>query len=182
MTFTISAYYPQLISTIIIILLYFLAKFIIQQIINRVSEVSELAQKRKRLIIRYFDILLTFICIFIIFAIWGVKPENIYLTISSVFAIIGVAMFAQWSILSNITAGVIIFFSFPFRIGDTIRIQDKDFPLEAEIEDIKTFHTLLVTEEGERISYPNNLLLQKGIVIVNKKNKSENKNNSEPKI
>jgi hypothetical protein len=28
-----------------------------------------------------------------------------------------VYMFAQWSILSNITSGIILFFSFPFKIG-----------------------------------------------------------------
>lgn len=164
----IHEYYPQIISTIILTGLYFLAKFITKVIINRVSEVSENANRRKRLINRYFDTLTTMICLLILFAIWGVKTENIYVVLSSTFAIIGVAMFAQWSILSNITAGVILFFSFPFKIGDAIRIQDKDFPVEAEIEDIKTFHTLLITREGERISYPNNLLLQKGIVIINR--------------
>ena len=50
---------------------------------------------------------------------------------------------------------------------------DKDFPVEAEIEDIKSFYTLLRTTDGEEISYPNNLLLQKGIVIVPTKPKEE---------
>jgi hypothetical protein len=60
----------------------------------------------------------------------------------------GVAMFAQWSILSNITSGIILFF-FPFKIGDVIRIHDKDFPIEAEIEDIRAFHVALKTKDGE---------------------------------
>jgi hypothetical protein len=62
-------------------------------------------------------------------------------------------MFATWSILSNITAGVILFFFFPFRIGDTIKIHDKDFPIEAEIDDINAFHVFLITAEGEKITY-----------------------------
>jgi len=70
-------------------------------------------------------------------------------------------MFAQWSILSNITSGIILFFFFPFRIGDIIQVHDKDFPIKAEIEDIKAFHIYLKTDKGERITYPNNLLLQK---------------------
>ena len=86
--------------------------------------------------------------------------------VTSILTVIGVAFFAQWSILSNITAGIIVFFSSPFRIGDTIKILDKDYPIEAKIIDIKSFYTLLKTEEGEQISLPNNLLLQKGIVIV----------------
>jgi small-conductance mechanosensitive channel len=63
-------------------------------------------------------------------------------------------MFAQWSILSNITSGI-LFFSFPFKI-DIIRIHDKDFPIVAEIEDIRAFHVALKTKEGEMIIYPNN--------------------------
>ena len=75
-------------------------------------------------------------------------------------------MFAQWSILSNVTAGIILFFNFPFKIGDVIHIHDKDFPVEGEIIDITAFHALLKTKSGERVTYPNNLLMQKGITIV----------------
>ena len=98
--------------------------------------------------------------------IWGVDTKDIFITVSSIATVIGVAMFAQWSILSNITSGMILFFSFPFRIGDTIKIHDKDFPIEAEIEDISAFHVNLKTKEGEKIIFPNNLLLQKGISIM----------------
>jgi hypothetical protein len=43
---------------------------------------------------------------------------------------------------------------------------DKDFPLEAEIKDINSFYTLLKTATGEKVSLPNNLLLQKAVVII----------------
>jgi small-conductance mechanosensitive channel len=90
------------------------------------------------------------------------------LIFSSVFAVIGVALFAIWSILSNITSGVILFFSFPYKIGDKIKIHDKDLPIEAIIEDIKAFHLHLRTLEGELITYPNNLILQKAVSLVEK--------------
>jgi small-conductance mechanosensitive channel len=92
--------------------------------------------------------------------IWGVQ-EGYYIAISSITTVVGVAMFAQWSILSNITSGIILFFSFPFKIGDIIRIHDKDFPIVAEIEDIRAFHVALKTKEGEMIIYPNNLLFKR---------------------
>ena len=41
--------------------------------------------------------------------------------------------------------------------------------VQAEIEDIKAFHIYLKTDKGERITYPNNLLLQKGISIIKQK-------------
>lgn len=89
------------------------------------------------------------------------------------FTIVGVAAFAQWSLLSNITAGIILFFSFPFKIGDHIKILDKDFPISGEIIDIKAFYILIKTDENETVTYPNNLLMQKGISVLN--NHSEEK-------
>ncbi|HUH25877.1 MAG TPA: mechanosensitive ion channel domain-containing protein [Flavobacterium sp.] len=105
-----------------------------------------------------------FALFFIIF--WGVDTDKLLSFFGAAMTFIGVALFAQWSVLSNFTAGMIMFFAFPFKIGDRIRIHDKDFPIEAEIDDIKAFHTILITEEGERISYPNNLFLQKSVVVL----------------
>lgn len=62
---------------------------------------------------------------------------------------------------------LLFFFSYPFKIGDKIKIIDKEFPIEGEIEDIKAFYILLKNNEGEIITFPNNLLMQKGISIVN---------------
>ncbi len=166
-------YYREIIITAITILLYFPTKKTVAYIIRTFSSKEDRRDSRVRLVIRLFNTLILFIFLVLVLTIWGVKPENFMLTITSVFTVIGVAMFAQWSLLSNITAGILLFFSFPFRIGDTIRIQDKDFPIEAEILDIKAFCTILLTVEKERISYPNSLLLQKGIVIIDK-NKDQN--------
>jgi small-conductance mechanosensitive channel len=90
------------------------------------------------------------------------------LILSSAFAVIGVALFASWSILSNITAGVILFFSFPFKIGDHIRIFDKELEGVNEfwIEDIKAYHVHLRTPSGELVTYPNNLFLQKAVTLL----------------
>ncbi len=161
-------YFFNIVISIIALLVYFIAKQVIAIIIKSFSKKSDLKEGRTKIVIRYFNLLLLVLFFVFIFTVWGVQKDNIMLTLTSVFTVIGVAMFAQWSLLSNITAGILLFFSFPFRVGDIIRIQDKDFPNEAKIIDIKAFYVLLTTKEGELISYPNNLLLQKGIVILNK--------------
>ncbi|MDR2914305.1 MAG: mechanosensitive ion channel family protein, partial [Tannerella sp.] len=114
---------------------------------------------------RILSILLNITFLFMIAIIWGVNPNNLLLSLSSIFAIIGVAMFAQWSMLSNITAGLIMFFTAPFRIGDRIHIIDKDFPIIATIESIQTFYTHIRTDDNELIVMPNNLFLQKIVSI-----------------
>ena len=125
-------------------------------------------EHRTNLVVKYIHILIGLLALVAAIIIWGVQKDDIFLTLSSVTTVVGVAMFAQWSILSNITSGIILFFFFPFRIGDVIQVHDKDFPIQAEIEDIKAFHVYLKTDKGEYITYPNNLLLQKGISIIRK--------------
>jgi len=166
MHFNISSFYPQIITTIIVLIIISILKILSRKIIKKVSEVSEKTVTRRRVIIKYIDWMLYTILIIMVFAIWGIDTKAAATYFVSTFAFIGVALFAQWSVLSNITAGIIIFFSFPYKIGDTIKIEDKDFPIVAEIDDIKTFHTILVTSEGEKITYPNNLFLQKAVIIV----------------
>lgn len=162
----LSLYSVQLITTGIFFLAIIISRVIITGLIKRYARVTHILETRINLIIKYVSILFTIIAVAGIIVIWGVQTQNIITTLSAVITVIGVALFATWSILSNITSGIILLFSFPFKIGDFIRVHDKDFPIEAEIIDIRAFHTLLKTAEGERISYPNNLLLQKGVSII----------------
>jgi small-conductance mechanosensitive channel len=156
----------QIIYTIIVILVLFIIQKILKKAAQRIGHQSDLHITRIRLMFKYINILITIIAIFLLALTWGYGAEDLVIIFSSVFAIIGVAMFAIWSILSNITAGIILFFSFPYKIGSRIKIHDKDLPVEAVIEDIKAFHLHLRTLEGELITYPNNLILQKAVSLI----------------
>ncbi len=158
----------EFIATVIVLVAVFILRFIVAKLIRRYAKSSEIIEHRTNLVIKYIHLLINIIATIALIVIWGVDKDQILLTVSSITTVVGVAMFAQWSILSNVTAGVILFFFFPFKIGDTIKIHDKDFPIQAEIEDISAFHVNLKTSDGERITYPNNLLLQKGISIISK--------------
>lgn len=158
--------YTSVIGTIITLGVFAVLSLIIKRLTKGYARASHLSEHRTNMISKYIDIFMVALLCIIIVAIWGIKTTQLFAFITGTLTVIGVAFFAQWSILSNITSGMILFFSFPYRIGDFIRIHDKDFPIEAQIEDIKTFHTILRTREGELITYPNNLLLQKGVSIV----------------
>lgn len=162
----LSLHRNELLYSAIAIVLLLLLKFVLFKIIRKVGKISNYNEGRTSLILRYANFAIFCTGIVALSIIWNVKFQDLGIFLSSIFAVIGVALFAQWSILSNITAGVILFFTFPFKIGDRIQIQDKDFPTEALIEDIKAFHLLLRTDEGELITYPNNLFLQKGVKVM----------------
>lgn len=156
----------QIIQTGAHILLFVILRWVLIKLVKRFAKKSEKVEHRTGLIIKYIDLLTIFLLLLGIFLIWGVEFKDLGLVMSSVFAVIGVALFAQWSILSNITSGVIMFFTFPYKIGDYIKVHDKEFPYEGIIEDIKTFHLIVKTTEGELITYPNSLMLQKGVSVI----------------
>ena len=158
--------YTQILITLITSGVFIIIGYIIKKLVKSYALSAHLSEHRTNLIAKYINFFMMTLYIVIIFAVWGINSDDLLTFLTTTLTIIGVAFFAQWSILSNITSGIILFFSFPFRIGDVIKVHDKDFPIEAQIEDIKAFHTILKTRDGEIITYPNNLLLQKGVSIV----------------
>ena len=149
-----------------------LLRVITTKLVRRYARLSQTVERRTNLVIKYLHLLINILLVVALIIIWGVDAKDIIIAVSSLATIVGVAMVAQWSILSNITSGIILFFSYPFKIGDTIHIHDKDFPVIAEIEDIGAFYISMINKEGELVIYPNNLLLQKGISIINSDFKS----------
>jgi small-conductance mechanosensitive channel len=165
----IEDYFLQIVASAVIVLLLIIAKYIAKKLIKRYAKLLNKSELRALQMKHIMNILLNIVFVFIIAIIWGLDPRNLLLGLSSVFAVIGVAMFAQWSILSNITAGIIMFFSAPYSVGDRIHLIDKELPIKATIENIQTFYTHIRTDENELIVIPNNLFLQKIVSVVEEK-------------
>ncbi len=104
-----------------------------------------------------FFIVLTGITLFI----WGVDQDQLVYFTTSLLTVVGIAFFAQWSIISNITSTLIIYFNHPVRVGDAITVLDKDYQIEGRITDISIFFLTLKTDEGEEITMPSNVFMQK---------------------
>ena len=170
----IAIYQQEILVTAIALLVLLILKYLSTKAIRKIGRISDLNKARTRLIIKYVSAGLFAIGVGALIFIWNVKFKDLGLLVSSVFAVIGVALFATWSILSNITAGIILFFSFPFKIGDRIKILDGEFAEEADIMDIRAFHLYLKRDNGELVTYPNNLLLQKGVALIAKNISSDN--------
>lgn len=139
---------------------------VFKRLLAKVAVRKDVHPKRVFYIEKVFEILFVVTALLVIAFIWSVDIKGVSVFASSVFAIIGVAMFAQWSILSNVTASIIIFFTFPARVGDRVRIVDGDDTVEGTIREIALFQTELVDAQGDTVLYPNNLLLQKPVVRI----------------
>ncbi|WP_019529191.1 mechanosensitive ion channel domain-containing protein [Dasania marina] len=103
----------------------------------------------------------------IVAATLGVGFADVDIFVSSVFAVIGIALFAQWSILSNLTASVIIFFFFPYKVGDEIIIWDKDREkcVGGVLREITLFHLILEMADGDKLTMPTTMVFQNLIAI-----------------
>ncbi len=162
----IQEYSLQLIESGVLILVLLLIRMMLKKTVRNFAKKIERLEHRTGLIMKHVDFAVFFLMVLGMILIWGVDFRNLGLVMSSIFAVIGIAFFAQWSILSNVTSGVIMFFTFPYKIGDYIKIHDKEAPCEGIIEDIKTFHIILHTTTNEIITYPNSMMLQKGVSII----------------
>jgi small-conductance mechanosensitive channel len=158
-------YQLQILQSLILLLAMAGVKILLRSFINRLMNKLHFAAERKRIIskiINFFIILFTFV---VLIAIWGVDPQQLILFITSALTILGIAFFAQWSILSNITSSLILFFHHPIRIGGYVKILDKDYPIEGVVENISLFFMYIRTANNEVVSIPNSILLQKTISL-----------------
>jgi len=153
----------KIIETIIAIAVYFILRLIIHKTVDRTVATSLLQKSRGKILKKGINMILLLTFSIFIFIIWGVDQSELMIFIGSVLTVMGIALFAQWSILSNITAGIILFFNHSIRLEDTITIMDKDYDIEGRVSDISLFFMILKTKDGEEISIPNNVLIQKMI-------------------
>lgn len=156
------------IESIIVIVLGTLLRIVITKSLDNIRKKFGFQKNRVAIINKIIYLLIYSSVVIIISFIWGVNGEQLFLFVSSFLTILGIAFFAQWSILSNITAGLILFVNYPVKIGDTITILEKDNEVSGEIKDIGAFFITLQTIEKEFVTVPNSIILQKNIKFQSK--------------
>lgn len=158
----------KLLETLIAIVVFFLIRLFTNKLVDRTVTKHLMQKTRSKIMKKIILIVLLTISITLILTIWGVDQSELLMFMASFLTVMGIALFAQWSHLSNLTSGLIIFFNHSAKLDDTISILDKEFDVEGRISDIGLFFIKLKTEEDEEILIPNNTFLQK---MVKKKKK-----------
>lgn len=144
---------------------FYLGKKSLVKVIQRIGRERTILEAR----IQYTAAVLSFIwgTLVVIVAgfLIGIGYKDVGLFFGSMVALLGVALFAQWSILSNVSASIIVFFFFPYRVGDHVRIIDDKNTVEGVITEITLFHVILASKGNEVITYPNSMVFQKAVSI-----------------
>jgi small-conductance mechanosensitive channel len=159
----------QIFESAIIVIIYLILYFVVKNIINNSLKNTPLQRDRRKMIIKVLHLFITITACVFLAAIWGFKQKEIAAFASTILTALGIAFFAQWSLLSNITSSIILFFNHPLKLGDHLKVLDKDYPFEGEITELTYFFVHLKTADEQIITIPNSMVLQKSISI------SENK-------
>ncbi len=161
-------YYIKLIETLAVIIAYLIIRGVVFRLIRKTLEEKSIQPARGILVRRMVRVILIILVVTCVSLIWGVQQSDLVVFMGSVLTLLGVGFFAQWSILSNITASIVIFFNHPAKIQDDIAIMEgKDYMLEGTILDIGVFFTTIVSKlDGQEITLPNNVFMTKTIKKV----------------
>lgn len=166
-------YQLKLIQTLVLLVIFLGISRIVKRIIKRTSGNYDFSIHREQITLKTTNFINFGILTVLVAGIWGLEGPDIITYMASVLTVIGIAFFAQWSLLSNITSGLILFFSHPLKIGDTIEIVDKELPLEGQIENISFYFLYIKDQSGKVFTIPNSIAMQKTLVIKETKMESE---------
>jgi len=157
----------QIIETGILGAIVIVVKIFSGTAVNRILSRIDFDIKRKKITLRIINLFLLLFVVTALAGIWNINKNQLMVFITSVITVLGIAFFAQWSILSNITSSLILFFNHPVKIGQTIRVLDREYDIEGKLVDISFYFLYIKTNANELITIPTSVALQKTIVVKN---------------
>ncbi|MBM3402465.1 MAG: hypothetical protein FJY21_09180 [Bacteroidetes bacterium] len=94
-------YKIQIIETIVVFAGYIITHLIIKTLINSTLKRTHLQRGRRKIIVKAVH-LFSFITLFVLLAaVWGLKQNEIAVFVGTLLTALGIAFFAQWSLLSK---------------------------------------------------------------------------------
>lgn len=163
-------YNIQIFESLLVIVGYIITHYITKFFVDASLKQTHLQRARRKMIIKAVHLLSFLTTIVLLAAIWGLKQNQIAVFVGTILTALGIAFFAQWSLLSNVTSSLLLFFNHPIKIGDRIKVLDKDHPFEGEVTDLTYFFIHIKTDIGEITTIPNSILFQKSVTVIGKNN------------
>ncbi|MFY8273484.1 mechanosensitive ion channel domain-containing protein [Pseudoalteromonas sp. SSDWG2] len=113
-------------------------------------------------------LLLAFVLTCVLLVFWGIELRGLLVIGSSLFAMLGVALFAGWSLLSNLTSFLLMFVQNDCRVGYWVKVIDGANFIEGRIVEMGFMNVVLEHIDGHKVLYPNNLFVTRPVMVLNK--------------
>ncbi len=140
---------------------------LLKRAIDKFIRTQNIKRSRGAALHKFKSFLIWMVTIILIVYVWGLGLKNVWVFISGILGIIAIGLVAVWSILSNIMAGFILFFTNPFKINDDITIMPEGW--HGTVADISLFFVTLHDENENELHIPNNVVFQKAIKRVTRR-------------
>lgn len=163
---SLESYKFQFIETVTAVVVFLTLKFTLRYFVGQMAVASYFKIAERKDILKLINLILLILFFIIVVAIWSVKQENILIFASSLLTVFGVAMFAEMSILSNVTAYLILFFQHPLKINDTIIFAHEGTEIQGELIDITYFFAFIKTKDRGILTIPNALLIKSSFSVL----------------
>lgn len=111
-------------------------------------------------------IILAIVMVCLVLVFWGIELRGLLVLGSSLFAMLGVALFAAWSLLSNLTSFLLMFIQNDCRVGYWVRVIDGANFVEGRIVEMGLMNVVLEHIDGHRVIYPNNLFVTRPVMVL----------------
>lgn len=161
----------QFLFSLLSIGLYFVFSRRLLPVLYQLIAHSRLKDDMNKRAVVVMHILLMIVLIIVLSVVWGLDIRGLLVLASSVIAIVGVALFASWSLLSNITAFFILLGHKAYSQGAEVRVVDGANYIDGRIVEINLFSTVLKTENNELVVYPNNLIVSRPVIVLPNKSR-----------
>lgn len=160
-----TTYLSNLLWTLAVLVTYLIVTRIAMPRIRFFVERSKLKAEAAKKAFHTVKLLVGIVTTAILLVVWGVDFGGLLILSTSILTLTGVALFASWSLLSNVTSYFVLLCHNAFRRGNFLRIVDGDNYMEGRIAEVNLFNTKILTEDREIIIYPNNLILTRPCII-----------------
>lgn len=155
----VSSTVMNLLLTLSILLFALLFQTLLNAAVERLVREKAYHESRAKMVKKSLKWLVVFVSLLLLLWVWGASIGNVWVGITSVLALIAIGFIAVWSILSNILAGVLLFFTGAIRVGDEIMIVPEK--VRGKVISLNLMFCVLQAKDKSRFSVPNNLLFQR---------------------
>ena len=116
----------ELVITVLIAAIYIILDRFSTPKLKKGADQSHLIDGGATKAIRIARLVTGFVGIVAIVLVWGIEFHSVLIFATTTFTLLGVAFFASWSLLSNVTAHFVLLLQPSFQRGTFIRIIDAD--------------------------------------------------------
>ena len=157
----------RLLVTLLVLLAWYALYRLLRRILRRAFERPAPRQRMDtataRALSRGVQVGMLLMVALFLLEVWGVSVGGLWTGMLSVFAIVGIALMAGWSLLSNATASMFLQVWRPFRRGDHLTMVPDD--MAGTLVEQNMFFTVLRCDDSQELVIPNTLLFQRMVRV-----------------